>query len=140
MINKTVIQPLDPSIRSTLDPEYVAFHDNVLQYVQPAESETWTPHSRLRVSPLASQGQKIVEVGDVVDRNIGDGVQIRIFLPEKIESTGPDGNVRKPAKKPWLVWLHGGGWVNGGLKSENGFLSHVCKCRFANILVLQQTM
>jgi hypothetical protein len=24
--------------------------------------------------------------------------------------------------------MHGGGWVMGGLNSENGFLRHVCKC------------
>lgn len=117
---RTVHQPLHTSIRDKLDPEYVKLHDEVLQYIQPAESQPWSPDSRKAVSPLAFGGQKLVEVGTIVDKDLGDGVQVRIFTPEGSPST--------PEGWPCLVWLHGGGWVNGGLNSENGFLRHVCKC------------
>jgi len=112
-----IYQPLHPSIRAKLDSEYVAFHDKVLQYVPPAESMPWDPRSRLIPSPLARGGQQPVEVGKVYDRDLGPQ-QVRVFVPE---GDAPDGGW------PGMMWLHGGGWVNGGLNSENGFLRHVCK-------------
>jgi acetyl esterase/lipase len=118
---RQVYQPLHPSIRDKLDPEYVKLHDEVLQYVRPTEQTIWTPESRLEVSPMAFAGQKLADVGSVKHFNLGEGIQIRVFIPDKSSETPPSG-------WPCLVWLHGGGWVNGGLNSENGFLRHICKC------------
>ncbi|KAH9897583.1 Alpha/Beta hydrolase protein [Xylariomycetidae sp. FL2044] len=116
-VDGKIHQPLHPSVREKLDPEYVALHDEILQYVLPSEAEPWDPASRLRPSPVAHGGQKLVDVGAVQDEDLGN-FQIRIFTPE--------GDV--PAGGwPVLVWLHGGGWVMGWLSSENGFLRHVCK-------------
>ncbi|KAL6246444.1 hypothetical protein RBB50_006680 [Rhinocladiella similis] len=112
-------QPLHPSIRDKLDPEYVSLHDQVLQYVKPNESEGWSPASRKFVSPLGAGAQKDVEVGKITNHEIADGIQARIFTPE--------GQPASSEGWPCLVWLHGGGWVNGGLNSENGFLRHFCK-------------
>ncbi|KAJ9628270.1 hypothetical protein H2204_009387 [Knufia peltigerae] len=112
-------QPLHPSIRDKLDPEYVSLHDEVLQYVKPSESQGWTPESRKFVSPLGAGAQKDVEVGSITNHEIANGIQARIFTP-KGESVSSEG-------WPCLVWLHGGGWVNGGLNSENGVLRHFCK-------------
>ncbi|KAH8890561.1 hypothetical protein GQ53DRAFT_824295 [Thozetella sp. PMI_491] len=114
---KTVYQPLHPSIRGDLDPEYVAFHDAVLQYVKPSEARPWDPASRFETSPQAQGGMSPVEVGNVFDHTVGNA-QLRVFVPEGSPPTG---------KWPSLIWLHGGGWVNGGLGSDNGFLRHVCK-------------
>jgi acetyl esterase/lipase len=120
-------QPLNSSIRDRLDPEYVTFHDEILQYVSPAETKDWTPLLRLRPSPLARGFQQKVDVGSICDHEL-DTFQVRVFTP-----VGP------VPKNGWaaLVWLHGGGWVNGGLNSENGFLTHVCKCRLTRTTFLE---
>jgi len=67
---------------------------------------------------MAGASQKQVEVGSVADKDLGH-FQVRIFTPE---GDVPEGGW------PGMMWLHGGGWVIGGLNSENGFLRHVCKC------------
>lgn len=115
---RTVHQPIHPTLRPLLDPEYAAFHDEYLQYELPSEAEAWDPASRDRVSPLALGGQKLVDVGSVLDQDLGN-FQVRIITPQ--------GDVPIDGW-PVLVWSHGGGWVMGGLNSENGFLRHVCKC------------
>lgn len=116
-----IFQPIHPRIRDRLDPEYIEVHDEILQYIQPTEDQPWDPSSRTRPSPTAHCGIKNVEVGSVEDMDL-DTFQARIFIP--------DGQA--PAKGwPTLMWLHGGGWVMGGLNSENGFLRHVCKCKLA---------
>ncbi|CAK7217394.1 hypothetical protein SBRCBS47491_003149 [Sporothrix bragantina] len=119
-------QPLHPSIRDKLDPEYVAFHDAVLQFCPRSETVPFDPvASRAAKSPMAHGGQKVVAVGRTEDRVIyGEGlpvtdqVTVRIFTPEGKASV---------SGWPCLVWYHGGGWVMGGLGSENGFLTHICK-------------
>lgn len=111
-------QPIHPTLRPLLDPEYVAFHEEYLQFEVPSEAETWHPASRDRPSPLALGGQKLVDVGSVLDKDLGN-FQVRVFTPE---GDAPEDGW------PALVWFHGGGWVMGGLSSENGFLRHVCKC------------
>ncbi|KAK3359597.1 Alpha/Beta hydrolase protein [Lasiosphaeria hispida] len=115
---KVSFQPLHPSIRDKLDPEYVELHDAKVQYIQPLELDTsWTPESRSRPSALAFAVQRTVDVGKVYDQDVED-FQIRVFVP------AGDAPVEG---WPCLVWYHGGGWVNGGLDSENGFLAHACK-------------
>ncbi|KAH8200412.1 hypothetical protein TruAng_005441 [Truncatella angustata] len=114
---RTIHQPIHPGLRPQLDPEYVVFHDEYLQYVVPSEAEPWDPVSRTHPSPLSLGGQELVEVGSVCDKDLGD-IQIRVFKPE--------GDLPENGW-PALVWFHGGGWVMGGLDSENGFLRHICK-------------
>ena len=88
-------QPLHPSVRDKLDPQYVELHDEILQYIQPTESQPWDPASREAPSPVSHAGMRSVEVGNVVDKDLGD-CQIRIFLPEG-----------EPAEAGWpcLVWV-----------------------------------
>ena len=117
-MEKVPYQPLHASVRDILEPEYVTVHDEILQYVRPTESQEWSPVSRSKPSPTAHCTQKLVEVGRKYDKEVGN-FQIRVFMPSETA----------PAEGwPCLVWYHGGGWVNGGLNSENGFLTHVCKC------------
>lgn len=117
---RPVHQPLHPDVRAKLDAEYIHLHDDVLQYVPRSETLPWTADSRSAPSPMAHGSQKLSDVGSVEDRPLGaDGaVQARIFTP-----------AGAPSEQGWpvLVWFHGGGWVVGGLASENGFLTHVCK-------------
>lgn len=118
---RTVHQPIHPSVRAKLDPEYVALHDAVIQYMEPSEARPWDPASRSAPNPLAHTTQRLSPVGATRDEDLGGGVQARVFVPE--------GTAPSPAGWPCMIWLHGGGWVNGGLDSENGFLTHVCRCR-----------
>lgn len=117
--DKEVYQPIHPHIRGRLDPEYVRFHDNVLSYIKPSEQQPWHPSARDEPSPFAHGAQKRSRVGSQTDHNAGE-FQIRVFTPEGFA----------PTKEGWptLVWFHGGGFVMGGLDSEIGFLTHVCRC------------
>ncbi|KAK1961761.1 hypothetical protein LY78DRAFT_661850 [Colletotrichum sublineola] len=118
---RTIHQPIHPSVRARLDPEYVALHDAVIQYMEPSEARPWDPASRRAPNPLAHTTQKLSPVGRTWDEELpGGSVQARIFVPA---GEAPD----PAAGWPCLVWLHGGGWVNGRLDSENGFLTHVCR-------------
>lgn len=59
--------------------------------------------------------------------------RVRIFVPagSNCSSSGGGGGgeqgVVVPVKYPVLYWLHGGGWVTGGLDSENDFLMYLCQ-------------
>ncbi|EED22613.1 conserved hypothetical protein [Talaromyces stipitatus ATCC 10500] len=114
---KTIFQPLEEAVRKKLDPEYVKLHDDILQYCKPSELEPWDAEWRFRPNPIGFASPILVEVGNVVDISI-DEFQARVFTPE---TEAPAGGW------PCFVYYHGGGWVLGGLNSENGFLRHICK-------------
>jgi acetyl esterase/lipase len=120
MITRSIHQPLHPSIRAKLSAEYAAFHDEILQYIPPTET---LPFSRSNASPFSITGLPDVDIHYVEDRSIDD-YQIRIFSPSP----------RQDTPIPALIWFHGGGYVNGGLGSENGFLRFLC--RYLRIIVL----
>lgn len=64
---------------------------------------------------------------------------MRIFVPAGSNcSTGGGGEqgVVVPVKYPVLYWLHGGGWVTGGLDSENDFLMYLCQSEWSFFLFL----
>lgn len=113
-----IYQPIHPSIRPQLDPEYARFHDDFLQYIKPYEADPWDPATRFKPSPASQGVQKVSPVGSLVDHEVGD-FQARVFTPA---GAAPENGW------PTLVWYHGGGFVMGGLESENGFLTHVCRC------------
>lgn len=113
MTTQPLHQPLHPSIHAKLSAEYTAFHDSILQYIPPTEK---LPFSRTVPSPFASTGLPKLPVQHIEDRTI-ESYQIRIHLPAR----------RYPAQPiSTLIWFHGGGYVNGGLDSETGFLRFLC--------------
>ena len=114
---KKIHQPLHPSVRPLLDPEYVAFHDKYVQYVEPEQLRPWTPSLRTRYTwPYA--GSPTVEVGSVQDiRPCGD-FDIRIFSPTGEAPTGG---------WPLLMWFHGGGFAGGNIDSDNDLCSLACR-------------
>ncbi|KAH0422275.1 hypothetical protein CcaCcLH18_12895 [Colletotrichum camelliae] len=59
---KKVFQPIHPSVREKLDPEYVALHDSIIQYIEPSEAQPWDPSSRFNPNPLAHAMQKLCVV------------------------------------------------------------------------------
>lgn len=115
---RIVHQPIHPDVRPRLDPEYVSFHDKYLQYAVKNESVPWDPASRNAPAASAAGRSAPVEVGDIRDLDRGD-YQLRVFTPKG--SAPRDG-------WPVFVWFHGGGWVMGGLGSENSFLTVLCSC------------
>ncbi|KAJ3950084.1 uncharacterized protein N0V96_001221 [Colletotrichum fioriniae] len=102
---RTIHQPIHPSVRAKLDPEYVALHDSIIQYMEPSEARPWDPASRSAPNPLAHTTQKLSPVGKQWDEDIGGDIHVRVFVPE---GQAPS----EEAGWPCLVWLHGGGWVN----------------------------
>jgi acetyl esterase/lipase len=116
--DKKVYQSIHPSVRGRLDPEYVRFHEEFLQFIKPSEEEPWDPAARYKPSPTTHGAQRVATVGSTVDHDTGT-FQVRVFTPEGVAPIGG---------WPTLVWYHGGGFVMGGLGSENGFLTHICHC------------
>ncbi|KAF4624079.1 hypothetical protein G7Y89_g14094 [Cudoniella acicularis] len=116
-IPQIIYQPIHPSVRPLLDPQYVNFHEKYLQYVPSSESVPWDPACRFEPSPSAAGGSPLVEVGSTRDFDYGGDEKLRIFTPK---GDAPSGGW------PVLVWMHGGGWTMGGLSSENSFLTRLC--------------
>lgn len=95
--SRPVYQPIHPSIRSKLDPQYAAFHDSHLQYVEPSENFKWDPEVRNKPG-LPDYGSPKVDVGSTRDFEVGE-FRVRAFTPEGSPTEGG---------WPILVWFHGG--------------------------------
>ncbi|EME40418.1 hypothetical protein DOTSEDRAFT_65158 [Dothistroma septosporum NZE10] len=116
MSARQIWQPLYPGLRQLLDPEYVAFHDRHLRFIQPVEAKVWDRSAR-GVPSITVQGSPSVSVGNMKDIELPH-CQLRVFEPvlQTIE-----------ASYAALLWFHGGGWVSGDLESENDFCAYLCQ-------------
>jgi acetyl esterase/lipase len=115
---RVIHQPLHPDVRPKLDPEYIAFHDKYMQYVQRDESKVWDSSARTTPS-LPPGGSAHVQVGSIEDVQLPD-FAVRVFTPEGEHQGG----------WPGLIWFHGGGWAIGGLNDNKDFCTLMCKGRW----------
>ncbi|KAI3604788.1 putative lipase from carbohydrate esterase family ce10 [Moniliophthora roreri] len=107
-------QPLHPSVVSKLDPDYVEFHNNFLQYITPPHTLPWDP--AIRNAPAVPGGTLPLKVGKTQDLDLTQ-TKFRAFTPEgEPPSTG----------WPVFIFFHGGGWTFGSIDSENSFSTNMC--------------
>lgn len=121
---RKIYQPLHPEVRHLLDPEYVAFHDRYIQFVEPEQNKPWDGSARTRQNwPYA--GRPIVEVGRIEDIQPDPNFKARVFTP-----------AGHPPAQGWpvVLWLHGGGFASGDIAGDNDLCSLLC--RDANCVVV----
>ncbi|KAL1889083.1 hypothetical protein Sste5346_009148 [Sporothrix stenoceras] len=121
-MSRHIYQPLHAAVRLLLDPQYVAFHDANMQYVQTDDSKVWDGSARTQPS-LPPGTLDVVPVGKTEDIDMPtlDGVTtfpVRVFTPK---------DAPPPSGYPIFLWCHGGGWAIGGIESENDFCTRVCE-------------
>ncbi|KAL1710570.1 alpha/beta hydrolase fold-domain-containing protein [Schizophyllum commune] len=106
-------QPLDPEVLPRLDPDYVKFHEEVLQYIVPPHTLPWSPE--IRNAPAVPGSSAVLDC-DIKDYPLSH-TSIRSFTPKGT-----------PPTEGWPVFLfyHGGGWTLGSINSENAFCSNMC--------------
>ncbi|KAM3074346.1 hypothetical protein ACMFMF_006360 [Clarireedia jacksonii] len=123
--------PLHPSILPHLDPTYRDFYNTHLLNAQVVHHQ---PLSVSRSSSILLPGASDpLSVGSVHDlripqpssskkedeNNVESGsIPVRAFIPE---GPAPNGGW------PLCMYFHGGGWVLGGIDTENTVCSHLCK-------------
>ncbi|KAJ4140101.1 hypothetical protein NW768_001454 [Fusarium equiseti] len=116
-IHRKIWQPLHPAIRDRLDPEYVAYHEAHLQYIEPDELKDWDGSARTKKVSLPPGGTKPIPVGSINDYDVGR-FRVRVYTP-----------TRQCDERGWpvLIWFHGGGWAVGGLNNGTDFCCWACE-------------
>ena len=115
--------PLHPSVKNRLHPEYVAFYN---QYVVNAQQVHLLPVdvAVARISGgVPPSHSKPLPVGKVQDISLsrretsGPSIPIRCFTPPGV-----------PPRSGWPLvhYYHGGGWVFGDIDTENTVCTHIC--------------
>lgn len=112
--------PLHEPLVPLLDPEYVAFYNEHTINKQQVHLQS-VGESRISGLPIgAGPMQDVGSIKDyAIDRQESEGppVMARVFLPE---GDTPKGGW------PVAIYYHGGGWVLGGIGTENVVCSHMC--------------
>ncbi|SCV69917.1 BQ2448_1311 [Microbotryum intermedium] len=113
--DRTIHQPIEPSVLPLMDPQYVAFHNEHVIYMPKTEDAPYSPSLRIASSKgLMSGSSHIRKVAKTQEFVIGrENITVR--------ASTPLGEVPE-AGWPVLLWFHGGGWVLGGINSGN----HLC--------------
>ncbi|KAF4946854.1 hypothetical protein FGADI_10883 [Fusarium gaditjirri] len=115
--NRKICQPLHPAIRDSLDPQYVAYHDAHLQYIERDEIQDWDGSIRTKKHSLPPGGTRPVPVGSIGDYDVGR-FRVRVYTPTgQCDERG----------WPVLVWFHGGGWAVGGLNNGTDLCCWACE-------------
>jgi acetyl esterase/lipase len=118
--SRRIYQPIHPSVRPLLDPEYVAFHDQQLQYVIPDDQKPWDGSARAAAaSPSPNEATPTPPLASVHDIDLG-AFDVRAFVPTA--SPPP------AAGWPLFLWFHGGGWAVGDA-GMNADLCHAVSAR-----------
>jgi acetyl esterase/lipase len=105
--SRVIHQPIHPDIRGLLDPEYVAFHEENLQYIPPSESSPWDRSQPTSPSPFAAVALESVDVDSIQDVVLKHS-ELRIFTPR----------VPPPSQGwPVFLWFHGGEYPNSRIKN-----------------------
>ncbi|KAF4343839.1 esterase lipase thioesterase [Fusarium beomiforme] len=115
--HRKIWQPLHPAIRDSLDPQYVAYHDTHLQYIEPDEIKDWDGSTRTKKFSLPPGGTKPIPVGNIQDYHVGR-FRVRVYTPtSQCDERG----------WPVLIWFHGGGWAVGGLNNGTDLCCWACE-------------
>ncbi|TVY44546.1 AB hydrolase superfamily protein [Lachnellula occidentalis] len=131
----SIHQPIHPLMRPRLDPQYLAFHEKHFQHLPTIESQAWDPACRNAAAASTLGRAGCVEVGSVrdvvVESEMGCGnggcIEMRVFTPRG-DAPGEGWPVLGIAVSDLMITVYGtGGWVVGGLDSENAFLTLVCR-------------
>ncbi|KAH8646241.1 putative esterase [Xylariales sp. PMI_506] len=118
LIEKPLLNSIPEDLQARFDPTYLEYYN---KYSAGRLATHQTPIEDYRRDPLKytiSYGRQIVDTGSLVITEqkcpVGDGAEItvRIFQPA--------GGVTVQ-KRPVYVNFHGGGWVFGGLATDNDF-------------------
>ena len=100
---KMAKQPLHPSVRPLLAPDYVDFHDKSLQFMDRVELKPWSPALRDQPSAIDNADRNTVVIGRTREIDLEGGrYRIRVYSPD-------EQLVAKPcAGWPAILWMHGG--------------------------------
>ncbi|KAJ4134490.1 hypothetical protein NW765_008532 [Fusarium oxysporum] len=115
--HRKICQPLHPAIRASLDPQYVAYHEAHLQYIERDEINDWDGSIRTKKHSLPPGGTKPIPVGSISDYDVAR-FRVRVYTPTgQCDERG----------WPVLVWFHGGGWAVGGLSNGTDLCCWACE-------------
>ena len=93
-------QPIHPSVIPKLDPEYLQFHNDHLQYITPPNTLTWDPSIRNAANAPAVLGSsEPLVVGRTQDYDLPN---------TKVRSFTPEGTPPSTQGWPVLIYFHGG--------------------------------
>ena len=96
-MNNIPQQPIHPSVIPKLDPEYLQFHNEHLQYITPPHTLPWDPSIRNR--PALSGSSEPLVVGKTQDYDLPNA---------KFRSFTPEGTAPSTQGWPVLIYFHGG--------------------------------
>jgi len=113
MTERIAHQPIHPTFISRVDPEYVAFHNSTMQYIERPETLKWNP--ALRNAPAVPGGSEPLEVAKTQDFDLTH-TKIRAYTPMGDSPTGG---------WPLFIFFHGGGWTFGNIGAEASFSTNM---------------
>lgn len=120
------------SVKSTLDPKYIEFFNQTLVDKPGLLATHRQPLSVTRAGGNVIPGQtppepmkRIFDIKIPAKYAAVEDIPARVFVPE---CEAPEGGF------PLFIWYHGGGWVLGGIDTENSYCTKAAA--FANCIVV----